>query len=1057
MKKFLFVVAAMLMASVAFAQTGSVKFVLSDPTTGEGVAFATVSATPEGATKASKYILTDENGAGTIEKLKNGTYTIKAELLGYKPYSTVVKVAGKLVDLGKVNLETDTQVLDAASVSAVGNPVIVKKDTIEYNATMFRTTDNDMLIDLLKKLPGIEVSSDGSVTANGKTIDKITIDGKTFFLDDPQLATQNLPAKMIEKVKVVEKKSDQAIFTGIDDGEEENIIDLTVKQGMMNGWFGNITAAGGYDMTEEALTSKNKTMKNGEAGDAGIDHARFSINSMTGKFNEKGQIAIILNANNTNRRGFGMMGGMPGGGGDMEGGMGMMGGGNSRGGALGLSGSGITTSWMGGINGAYNFLDDAMEFAGNYVYNGSNNFLDSDNYKEVYQTDETALFYKSKGTKTTLSQGHRIGFRIDYKITENTSILFEPQFIYNYGSKNSYSDDLTNQGVKGDLFDATKYLNQGFTSSNTNNNDWTASGRFLLRQRLGKPGRTMTLNVRYSFRQGNENGFNQSLSQTYNDLNQSWNATPATNQYVMNTSKSSTVRSQLTYTEPLAEGLYLETSYQYNWSRSVTNKNAFDLDYDNTLVYDRDLGINSALVSGLAASATDFLANMDNYLDDKTWYDSHYNSIYSNSVINNSQTHRAGLLLQYQKSGLRAQVGAAYQPTITDNTTTGNEPYHNVAHNWSPRARIEYEFNDNTDFYINYNGRSSQPSTSQLLPVPDNSNPLAVSFGNPYLNPSFSHNFNGMFGWTNKQTFTSVHAFANASLTQNGIYSATWTDNGGVSYSLPLNGKLTGSASIGSFMYTPIAKSNFSINNMTNISYNASRSYVGRAEMTQQILNTYYNADDASFDYNQFHKDFFSNSSTKNLLDYFIDNKTQTLNVMERLSLTYRSDYIETSIGAGTNVNKPWYSKELDVTKKATWNNSATASFQWTTKSGFTAKTDMNYKWYNGYTIAREDEWIWNAQISHTIIRNQATIALQAYDLLGQTRSLSVSDDSNYHQESVSNALRRYVMVSFTWRFGTFGGRNGRGMGRGRGPMGGGRGPMGPPMGGGPMGGGPRF
>ena len=128
-------------------------------------------------------------------------------------------VIDKNIDLGEVRIAEDVEVLDAASVSAVGNPIIVKKDTIEYSASSFKTSDNDMLEELLKKLPGVEVAADGSITANGETITKIMIDGKPFFLDDPQLASKNIPAKMIEKIKVVEKKSDQALFTGIDDGD----------------------------------------------------------------------------------------------------------------------------------------------------------------------------------------------------------------------------------------------------------------------------------------------------------------------------------------------------------------------------------------------------------------------------------------------------------------------------------------------------------------------------------------------------------------------------------------------------------------------------------------------------------------------------------------------------------------------------------------------------------------------------------------------------------------------------------------------------------------------
>ena len=166
----------------AYAQNSfSVTLRLVDGKTDEPVGYATVSMTVKGEKEAAKYALTDSDGEATLTKVKKGTYVLKAELLGYKPHTQEVTVAEKAVDLGVIKMKEDTKVLDAASVSAVGNPIIVKKDTIEYNASSFKVSDNDMLEDLLKKLPGVEVSSDGTVTANGETIKKITIDGKTFF------------------------------------------------------------------------------------------------------------------------------------------------------------------------------------------------------------------------------------------------------------------------------------------------------------------------------------------------------------------------------------------------------------------------------------------------------------------------------------------------------------------------------------------------------------------------------------------------------------------------------------------------------------------------------------------------------------------------------------------------------------------------------------------------------------------------------------------------------------------------------------------------------------
>ena len=337
-KYLLLTIVAVLFSHIALAQPFTVKLRLVEEKTSEPVQFATVSITPAGTTKALRYALTDEKGEATVTRVNKGAYVVKAEIMGYKNYELQI-VVSKDVDLGTVKMAEDVLALEASKVSAVGNPILIKKDTVEYNASSFKTSDNDMLEQLLKKLPGIEVGTDGSITANGETIKKITIDGKTFFLDDPQLASKNIPAKIVEKIKVVEKKSDQAMFTGIDDGEEETIIDLKLRPGMAKGWFGNVMGGGGHDIP-------------GAGSD--MNDWRYQGAAMIGRFTDKSQLSIILNGNNTNNRGFNdiagsMMGNMRGGRGGMGRGQGGWGGNN-----------GISTTWMGGVNGAFTLLDGDM-------------------------------------------------------------------------------------------------------------------------------------------------------------------------------------------------------------------------------------------------------------------------------------------------------------------------------------------------------------------------------------------------------------------------------------------------------------------------------------------------------------------------------------------------------------------------------------------------------------------------------------------------------------------------------------------------------------------------
>ncbi len=990
----------------AYAQNSfTVKMTLVDGNTEEPVGFATASLTVKGEKEPVKYVLADSEGEAALAKVRKGVYLLKVELMGYKPHEQEINV-DKNLSLGVVKMEVDAEALDAAKVTDVGNPIVVKKDTIEYTASSFKTSDNDMLEDLLKKLPGVEIGSDGSITANGETITKITIDGKTFFLDDPQLASKNIPAKLVEKVKVVEKKSDQAIFTGIDDGNEETIIDLSVKRGMMNGLFGNIMAGGGHDVPDKGYYSDNKTFLK--------DGWRYQTAGMLGNFKEDSQISVIVNANNTNNRGFndlagGMMGGMRGGGGGMGRGMGGFGGGN-----------GITSSWMGGLNGAFDLFDGDMELAGNYLYNGSDRYVEEESSKITYMQDGSRLLNDNTGSSLTSSYGHRFGIRMDHEFSKNTSLLFEPQFNFGGGSYSERSDFSTMTAVG----DQTSFTNKGFNDNVGDNKNWSASGRLLFRQRLGKPGRTMSANINYSFSNNKMNGLNQSLTQTDFD-GDGVMENDIVNQRFDQISNNSSLTGRFVYTEPLTSTLFLEASYQYSWNMNKSGKDTYNS--------------GSSLLDG---EKLIFNSNGETY--DPT---------YSSSILNRYIRQRGGLTLTWQKEKVYAQVGAQINPTDTHNETNG-ESYDSMVINWAPEARVRYDFNDNSNIQVVYNGSSSQPSTSQLMPVPDNTDPLNISLGNPYLQPYFNHNIRSNFRYTNRKTFTSVNASVNGGIVQDAITNAQWYDQAGTQYSIPVNGPGTGNVNGRVMVNTPIGKSDFSIMSMTNARYNQSTSYIGTGALNS---DKYYDAENAEFNYELFNADFPDLGAT----DAFTENKIQTMGFMQMLRLTYRNDFVELIAGGRTNVSKSWYTMNA-VNQQATWNNNVSFEMNWTLPFGMNLIGDMNYNWYNGYTTQQKPEYILNAEITQLLFKNTCTLALRAYDLLNQAKNLSVTDASNYHQEVRNNTLGRYIVVSFTWRFGTFGGRRGQGgpgPGGHRGPggsggpgMGGGR-PMGPPpgMGGGMM------
>lgn len=244
------------------------------------------------------------------------------------------------------------------------------------------------------------------------------------------------------------------------------------------------------------------------------------------------------------------------------------------------------------------------------------------------------------------------------------------------------------------------------------------------------------------------------------------------------------------------------------------------------------------------------------------------------------------------------------------------------------------------------------------------------------------------------------------------IVSALWYDKG-IQYSMPVNGANSFNANTRLVINAPIAKSKFSIMSMTRVSYSKSGSYIGSAATTG-VADKYFDADRTSFDYESFH-------NNENFDELFEENTTRSLNAVERLRFTYRSDNFELMLGGRTRFNKPWYTLK-SASSNATWNNQANASISWTIgNSGFELTTDADYNWYYGYTTPQNSEFVWNASISKLLFKRQATLALKAYDLLNQAKNLSVTDASNYHSEVRNNTLGRYIILSFTWRFGNFG------------------------------------
>ena len=959
----------------AQAQNYSLKIKLVDKSNGEPVGYATVAVTPDGKTEVFKYTQSDDQGAAEIKGIPAGKYKVAAILMGYDNYEEVIDI-NKDVDLGTKQMNVQANFLKGATVSDVGNPITVKKDTITHNVTLIKSADNDVLEDLLKKLPGIEVSSDGSITANGKSISKIQIDGKQFFLDDPSIASKNLPANIIERISVVDKKSEQAEFTGIDDGEEETVLDLGIRKGMMNGWFGNVMGGGGYDLQ----------------GKGAINDPRYQAAAMVANFTESKQLAFIGNANNTNNRGFndmaaGAMGGMRGGG--MRGGQGGMGG--------GWGGNGISSSYMAGFNGGYTW-NDKSEIVGNAMFNGNERYVEEKTSRQTFQKDGSTLYADDDGFTRTSTYGVRAGARADWKVSKNTSLLFEPNFNLGWGDFEDRSTFSTDKGVNGNI----DKVNDGNSASFGDSHSQRANGRILWRQRLGKPGRTISVNARYGLNNSDMEGYNQSVTRTYNRIGDSyingepvyWSDSTVIDQKYITESKSTSANGRVSYTEPLGKNFYLEANYSYNYSKNTSVKNTYDKD-----------GAGNYSVR-------------DEY--------------YSSDISNQVHRHNAGINFRKQEEKYNITVGASLQPQTTINQTKRGGIDTTLTLkvlNWSPNARIDFNFSDYRMLRLNYRGQSTQPSLTQMMPVPDNSNPQRVTLGNMGLNPSFSHNFFMMFNNTNMKTYASFNANVNFSYRTNNIVNASWYDGNGVQYTVPMNNdKGAWSGRVFMMYNTPIGKSRFSFMTFTNANYSTGVSLVGDTGIDATDSKSYLN------------------------IANYTQNGTQTLGVGENLRLVYRDDIVEASVGGGTRYSQSWYTISNNV--PATWTSNVEGRFIAKVPDVINVSTDARYTFYNGYNAGYNDpRLVWNAEISKQIFKNRFTLAVKVYDILNQSRNTYRQTTDNYVQDIQNNTLGRYIMASLTYRFGTFGGQRGDRRGPGGPGFGPGRGPGGPPPGG--FGGGP--
>ncbi len=476
--------------------------------------------------------LAKADGSFIVEKISFGEMIVMIKFQGYEAYSKKINFskANASVDLGTVYLRLAAN--DLGEVTVTQSPISIKKDTVQFNASSFKTKPNAVLEDLLKKLPGVQVEADGTVKAQGENVQRVLVDGKRFFGDDPKLATKNLPPDMIDKIQVFDALNDQSAFTGFDDGNRIKTINITTKKDKRKGYFGRAVIGGGSDSEE----------------------GRYDNNVNLSYFNGDRQLTFTGQANNVNKQNFGAQDLFGGGGG---GGRTIVVAGGGRGGAGGAANNsgGIIRTLAAGLN-YKDIWGKKTEVSGSYFFNDMQTVREQNSYTQnlIPGNPDSSIFNSQLNNSVTKNQNHRINFNIEHQFDSSNSLIIRPNISF---QETSSATDVTTFSTRG----TSKNLNNSIASTDRNNSGYNASLEATFRHRFKKKGRTYSI----AFNPGQS--VNDGTTSNYS-INNFFNTTTpyadTINQVGITNRDSKTMNATFSYTEPIGKNQILEFNYNYN-------------------------------------------------------------------------------------------------------------------------------------------------------------------------------------------------------------------------------------------------------------------------------------------------------------------------------------------------------------------------------------------------------------------------------------------------------------------------------------------------------------
>lgn len=958
---FLTLLLALFSVSV-YAQSGTVRAKVVDAESGADIPGAVVAITPVGKPDQTKRLTSGYGGAFTVSALRYGDYELVVSFLGYNEYKQNFTLKGVTLDLGtlalKPGVEIETVVKEVQSIRASQ-----KGDTISYNAGAFKVTADADVEGLLKKMPGITIT-DGKVETQGEEVKKVFVDGKEFFGEDVTTAIKSLPAETVDRIEVYNKLSDAAEFSGMDDGEGFKALNIVTHRHMRQGQFGKLYAGLGYD-----------------AEDGAEDRLKYLAGGNVNIFKGDSRLSVLALFNNVNQQNFSFEDilGVSGGGGGRPGrgvGQYMM---RPQSGIAKVNAIGLNYSDMWGKK---------LTVQGSYFFNNT----DTDNRSTLekwYEAPMKVDTLMTRGVSNTVGNNHRLNARIEWKISENHNLMIRPYF--------SYQGNDPMSTTEGWQFGESGYSR----TDNFNDNErygYNLGSRMVYRAKLGKVGRTLTVNanVRYSDQQNDGISYSNRMKsledrpgyvegQEGNDP-WGWNPTDYTDlRYLVNTapSKSYDLSGEMTYTEPVSKNSQVSLQYRADWERDERDKSSYETasDYDITgLLPDPSLSNNYRST------------NMEHRIGPGFRYAKGKNTFVAN--------------LYYQISQLEGEV-------ISGQTVGEQQPIKQDYNHLTYFMMGQLNLNQENSLRLYVRSNTSTPSITNLQSVYDVSDAQHITRGNPDLKPAYAHSVNfhyvnsnlekgrtfmWMFSWNKTQDYTATHL----------LQSPGVMEIGGVSYapnfySMPVN--LDGQWSLRTMLSygLPInfLKSNF--NMMAGINYSKTPSMIGGRYDAATGTITGGERNDADNMGYSFRAVLGSNISEK--VDF---------------TLAWNGTYNEATNSLATGNEKNRY-----------FNHSANASMKFVLPWSFTFTASAVYSQYLGITNDYDEDYlICNIYVGKKLFKNKrGEILFGVNDLLNQNNvAFSRTTGSGYTQNATNLSMGRYYMVQFTYNLRVFGKKGSRNM-----------------------------